>query len=870
VQQKGMPMEPEDRTSRLLLSTRWHGARTSVAIFAGTQLAMLGLCIWAVISLREAASLADAIGFQRPVTLMQQPSGAMDAAEDPFSPIEQRQRLTGTSKLLAALDVGGEYTGPTGRTLRIAPLTCADCRQLLSKMLQDHARYRELLTSASAPLTPQIAAAARRSIAAEKRTLIDDFSKLNILVAADYQSRLHMTSLMIAAAILLSILLFVLLQRRAIKGVTRENQLVERLSLLAVHTNELVIITDAKQRTVWVNRAFSKASGYTLEEVRGRVPGHFLQGAETNAESVATIKTGLHAGEAVHGLEILNYSKDGSRYWVQLDIMPIADAQGKVVQFIALQTNVTKVREERISRAQQARFYAALIETAHDAIVVIDPLGTITLFNPSAERIFGHAAGDMIGKSLDLILPPSQRGSTHAANIHSFDRSQEQSGTMGRRSVSGLRANGEICDLLASISKVEIDGQTRFVAILMDVTLQRQQESIRKARDMAESANHAKSLFLANMSHELRTPLNVVIGFSQVLARVPAVSEVKKTVERVNAIETAGRHLLAMITDILDLAKIDVGALSVLLEPIDLNDSVRSSANQFEAFAAERGITVSVINEAVGVVVLADRTRLRQVLTNLISNAVKYNRKGGQAAVQISTDRASMRALVRIRDTGIGLTTNQLVHMFEPFNRLGAESQAIEGSGIGLALVKRLVGAMQGEISVTSAVGVGTEVLLALPLSGETALPVAGMSVSGVPVLAARTTAQAAEVPVSGNVLYIEDNVLNQDVLRSFVSDWPGLHLTVCNDGRTGLKRATEGAFDLILIDINLPDMNGIDVLHELRRDGLRRGIPCVAVSAVAIPHEVHRATQAGFDGYITKPLDYDHFRATIRSALDR
>ncbi len=413
---------------------------------------------------------------------------------------------------------------------------------------------------------------------------------------------------------------------------------------------------------------------------------------------------------------------------------------------------------------------------------------------------------------------------------------------------------------LASRSALVNDGQgrpARRVGVNWDVTEAKQAELVRQQAVLAEREVHAKSQFLSRMSHELRTPLNAVLGFTQLLQIEARRSADAGQLAKLGHIRAAGDHLLSLINDVLELSSLESGALKLALGAVDLGMLVRQSVPLVESLAAQHGVEVEIA-EARGAA-RGDATRLRQVLINLLSNAIKYNRRGGRVVVQALP--ASGKAVLRVRDTGRGLTPAQLTSLFEPFNRFGAENEGIEGTGIGLTIVKALVEGMGGSVAVTSKPGEGTlfEVVL------ETASDELGAAAPG-------ETADSAQAPWTeprreraGQILYIEDNQVNVLLVEELVKTVSGLAITSEGTGRAGVARAQALCPDLVLIDLQLPDFDGFEVLRRLRADPGTAAIPCIALSANAMPEDIERGLAAGFADYWTKPIDFSAFLTALK-----
>ena len=390
---------------------------------------------------------------------------------------------------------------------------------------------------------------------------------------------------------------------------------------------------------------------------------------------------------------------------------------------------------------------------------------------------------------------------------------------------------------------------TKRIGVNWDVTDARNAEVTRRERELALRESQAKSEFLSRMSHELRTPLNAVLGFAQLLLidKDPLQPQQRSKLAH---IQSAGSHLLALIDDVLDLSSLESNQLKLDLQTVALDDVLREALPLVESLAGAHAVRVQA--EPLQGVVVADRRRLRQMFINLLSNAIKYNRPQGR--VMVSSELGDGHVTVRVQDTGRGMTAEQLTHLFEPFNRLGREREGIEGTGVGLAVVKALVMRMNGEVSVTSEPGAGSTFAVRLPRA------------AGTPALAAAAapTSEAAQRRLfpsrHGSVLYIEDNSVNVLLVEELIRMRPGLTLASAGTGMAGVAQAEALRPDLILIDIQLPDIDGFEVLRRLKQQAATAHIPCVALSANAMPDDIARAKAAGFSDYWTKPIDFASF----------
>ena len=395
----------------------------------------------------------------------------------------------------------------------------------------------------------------------------------------------------------------------------------------------------------------------------------------------------------------------------------------------------------------------------------------------------------------------------------------------------------------------------------MDITeVKRAEERVIQAKEQAEKANRAKSEFLSSMSHELRTPLNAILGYTQLFEYDGNLTS--QQIENVREIRKAGEHLLQLINDVLDLAKIESGSMTVSLEPVLVSRLLDECFTLVQTQADARGIRLSArINEYTGTYVVADLVRCKQALLNLLSNAVKYNHVGGEVEVTlVAQDGQNLR--ISVRDTGRGIPLQRQNEVFQPFNRLSAENSNIEGSGVGLVITKRLVEMMKGTLDFSSAEGVGTTFWMDFPIAADwtaEALPENRKKDYSPAILNVRRQCK---------VLYVEDNPTNIRLLQQIFARYPQLELDIAEEAFLGIYKARSQRLDLIILDINLPGMDGYEMLAVLKNDAATSSIPVIGLSANAMPYDIERGRKAGFFNYLTKPVDINQLIAVFNELL--
>ncbi|MFN9031580.1 MAG: PAS domain-containing protein [Betaproteobacteria bacterium] len=485
------------------------------------------------------------------------------------------------------------------------------------------------------------------------------------------------------------------------------------------------------------------------------------------------------------------------------------------------------------------------------------PVGQMT-WSEQMFTLVGHDVPRSMGEWLALIHP-EDRERSHASLIGVIKRGESM-----QLDYRAVWPDGS-AHWLANQVRVERgpDGRAvRVFGVTWDITERKIAESALTAKEAAERASRAKTEFLSRMSHELRTPLNAILGFTQILEidRSQPLSAVQR--ERIDHIKQAGWHLLTLINEILDLSRIEAGATALSMSVLSTREIVEEALKLIKTDAARRKLELSLEQQLdAPPSVWADRMRLKQVLLNLLSNAVKYNREGGSITVELRAD-AQGAAVIAVRDAGPGLEPAQVARLFEPFNRLGLEGSTIEGTGIGLTIVKKLAEQMGGSIAVLSEPGVGSEFSVTLQAASINTGETAAASLSGDGSTRVRTD-------VTGNVLCIEDNPANLAVVEAVLRLRPNVTLLRAPDGATARVLAAVCQPDVILVDMRLPDTDGMTLFRALRAQPKTARIPCVALSANALPSDIAAARIAGFSDYLTKPLSAAELLRTVDEVLD-
>ena len=645
------------------------------------------------------------------------------------------------------------------------------------------------------------------------------------------------------------------------------------------------IATDAKGVIQIFNVGAERMLGYTAAEVMNRItpadisdPLEVIARAkELSVELGTTILPGFEAlvFKASRGIEdiyeLTYIRKDGSRFPAVVSVTALRDAQETVIGYLLIGTDNTarkEIEKERMKLDQRLRdlqyYTRSLIEANIDAIMTTDPQGIITDLNKQMEALTGCTRDELIGAPFKNFFtdPEGAQESIHKVlaegKVSNYELTAHNRD--GVETVVSYNAS-TFYDRDRKLQGVFAAARDITERKRLDVELLDKNNELRIAKVVAEKANLSKSEFLSNMSHELRSPLNAILGFAQLMdSDSPPPTPVQK--ESIEQILQAGWHLLKLINEILDLAKIESGKLSMSPEAVSLEEVLAECQNMIVGQAGKRDIQLNFPSFTTPIFVHADHTRLKQVMINFLSNAVKYNHEQGSIDV-IYDASAPGRVRISITDTGPGLSAEHLAQLFQPFNRLGQEVSDEEGTGIGLVVAKQLIELMGGVIGVESTVDVGSTFWFELMAAAEPQLA----KEHDKPVT--HTYAQVTGETRRRTLLYVEDNPANLKLVENLIARRPDMQLLSAPTGRTGFEMARANMPDLILMDINLPDISGTEVLKLLRKDPRTAQIVVVALSANAMPFDIENGLEAGFFRYLTKPIKVNEFMETLDIVLD-
>ncbi len=644
------------------------------------------------------------------------------------------------------------------------------------------------------------------------------------------------------------------------------------------------------------NPAIEHMFGYSAAELKGKAFGFLIPELDQEQHNVALEHYGASDAARAMGQarEVMGFRKDGSYFPLEITVSDMQLGDQHYFTGIVRDISARKQSEEALREA--GALQSAIFSSANFSCIATDSQGVIQIFNVGAERMLGYSAAEMVNQvtPADISDPKellaramslsAERGTEIAPGFDALafkaSRGIEDNYELtyirkdGTRlpalvSVSALRGGGKdgsADNAIIGYLLIGTDNTARKLAeaerYQLDKALQLQYVELEAARSTADKANQAKSEFLSSMSHELRSPLNAILGFAQLMdsGAPPPTAQQRGSIEQ---ILKAGWYLLELINEILDLALIESGKLSMSIEPVSLQEVLRDCQTMIAPQADRRGIQMRFPKFKAPCYVQADRTRVKQVFVNLLTNAIKYNRQDGSLDVTFRPA-GKTRMHISVRDTGEGLSAKKLAQLFEPFNRLGQEGGDEEGTGIGLVVSKRLVELMGGSIGAHSTVGVGSDFWIELNLADPQSL-----ILDAAEELALKP-APAKKGATVRTLLYVEDNEANMELVAQLVARRNDLRLLRAEDGVRGIAMARTHLPDVILMDINLPGISGLQALGLLHDDPMTTHIPVLALSANAMPRDVEKGLEAGFFRYLTKPIKIAEFMLALDHGLEQ
>jgi len=623
-----------------------------------------------------------------------------------------------------------------------------------------------------------------------------------------------------------------------------------------------VIVCDHEGTIILVNAEAERMFGYGRDELRGqRIDVLVPDRARGAHNSHVTGYTGAPRLRPMGiGMELTGRRKDGSEIPVEISLSPIRTAQGLLVT-----AGIRDVTERRALERENRRANAYLVsavDSVREAFALFDEQDRVVMVNSAARQIFQRTGGQpIVGMRFADMLESSL-----AAGV--FDFSNETRQKLFERWLDYHKNPHGVFEVRTGTGRFlrVIDTKTAehgTVSTIADVTDDVQHaEDLRSARETAEAASAAKSEFLSSMSHELRTPLNAILGFAQLLERDRKRPLDDRQQERLAHVLRGGEHLLRLIDDVLDLSRIEARRITVSLEPVDARQVLDEVIATLEPMAGRAGIVIGRPVPGETPRVLADRTRLAQILMNFGSNAIKYGKEGGHVGFALSEPNFETLRITVV-DDGIGIPDAKQSKVFEPFQRAGQETGPIEGTGIGLTITKRLAEMMRGRVGFSSRVHEGSEFWVEIPIYAR----VAG---DNTPAERGASSSLLASGAARHKVIYVEDNPSNIAFMQELVEDLPSVELLTAATAELGLELIRAHTPDVVIMDINLPGMNGIEAMETLRKFPETRDIPVIGLSAAALLQDTKRANAAGFYRYLTKPVKVDELTRVLEELLER
>ncbi len=645
------------------------------------------------------------------------------------------------------------------------------------------------------------------------------------------------------------------------------------------------IATDAKGVIQIFNVGAERMLGYTAAEVMNKItPAEISDPQEVIARAKALsieLSTSITPGfealvfKASRGIEdiyeLTYIRKDGSRFPAVVSVTALRDDHESIIGYLLIGTDNTarklvEAEQKKLDqRLRDQQFYTrSLIESNIDAIMTTDPSSIITDVNKQMELLTGCTRDELIGAHFKNYFTDPERADAAIKQVLSKKKINDYELTArarsGKETVVSFNAN-TFYDRNRTLQGVFTAARDVTERKRNEQALQETNVELESAKSAAEKANLAKSDFLSSMSHELRSPLNAILGFAQLMDSASPVPSASQK-ESIDQILQAGWHLLKLINEILDLAVIESGKVSLSPESVSLSEVIFECQTMMEQQAQQRGVRMTFPQFDTPVFVRADRTRLKQVVINLLSNAIKYNKEKGTVIVECTAS-SPKRIRISVADTGVGLPPEKLAQLFQPFNRLGQEAGAVTGTGIGLVVTKRLAELMDGVIGVESKVGEGSVFWCELSLVAEPQHAVHNDEAA---------TFDGLPLPPGGRLrtlLYVEDNPANMKLIEQLIARRTDIRLLTAVNGTLGIELARTARPSVILMDINLPGISGIEALKILRGDPSTEHIPVIALSANAMLRDIDKGLEMGFFRYLTKPIKVKEFMDTLNVALE-
>jgi PAS domain S-box-containing protein len=633
-------------------------------------------------------------------------------------------------------------------------------------------------------------------------------------------------------------------------------QELEKLSLIVQETMNAVIITDANGKIDWVNKAFEEISGYNLSEVKGEKPGTFLQGEETNPETIAYMRQQIK-NEKPFTCEIYNYDKQGVGYWLRIKGQPIFDKNGKLTNFFAIEEDITEMKANQNKIKESEKAHRDLIENSLAIITTHDLEGKILTANPMALKTYGYSESEYVGHFMKDLLSEEDKAQFKETYLDPLKTNKITTGTL-----SVLNKKGDIVYILYNnYLKEELGKEPYIISSAVDISkrILIEKELIRSQK-VTEELARSKHNFLANMSHEIRTPMNAIIGMSRQLKKSNLNDQQSSYLE---IIATASENLLVIINDILDLSKLEANKLSFEKIAFKPKLVLENALKVMNYKAEEKGIylTNSHCDLRLAPVLIGDPHRINQILLNVISNAIKFTEVGGVdiSCAVLKDDGNSQDLEIKITDTGIGMDSLFLKKLFEKFTQeYETKTKNYGGTGLGMAITKSLVDNMDGDIFVESEMKKGTTISIIFNLKkGE-----------GIDLKKKDNTVATSKNLKGKKILVVDDNIMNRMVANVILKDYDVI-ISEAGNGEEAVKHLRNNSCDLVLMDIQMPLLNGYQA-SEIIRQELKLDLPIIALTANAMKGEKEKCLEYGLNDYLSKPFDEENFLTVISTWIGK
>ncbi|MCV6587724.1 MAG: PAS domain S-box protein [Marinobacterium sp.] len=678
------------------------------------------------------------------------------------------------------------------------------------------------------------------------RTLEQD-----IAAQKQYYQNLKLVLYSVVIALVLLIGLFILRQVEKSKRQLTELARGLEFQKMALDEHAIVSATDLQGNIVYANERFCQITGYSEQELLGKNHRIFKSG-ENSIETYQGLWETISSGKAWHG-EIKNRNKDDSLSWFSATIVPFMDDKGKPFQYFAIRTDITERKMMETQVKENNRFLQGLTNTMGEGVYAADRDGICTFINPTGLQILGYNEDEVLGQNIhDLVHHHDRHGNfMHACDCPVFI-SINSNRSFNSEDECFFRKGGQPFPISISASPLLVDGSVDgHVVVFRDISDRKESElNLQQAKEQAEAANHSKSRFLANVSHEIRTPMNAIIGMSYLTLQTDLTT---KQHNYVNNIHRSAESLLRLINDILDLSKVEAGKLELENHAFFIRDLFDDLAAMLSIKAEEQQLNIrfDIAPEIPGWL-LGDSMRLNQILLNLCNNALKFTEQGEiivSAQVVVSNSERTILQFA-VQDTGIGISPEKQQQLFQPFSQADVSTtRKYGGTGLGLSISKTLVELMQGEISVSSEEGKGSTFSFTaqfLPADAGTKTPVTDTTLSA---------DQAGAQLAGADILLVEDNAFNQEVAEGILSAY-SVQLTIAENGAQALDYLKTRTFDGVLMDCQMPVMDGYTATRKIRQELQLQELPVLAMTASAMEDEVREIYDCGMNDHIAKPVD--------------